>query len=55
MVMGYGLLKVRGLEGEEIVHREIPNSDDTDGEYFGEIEVQFQFPMEKEHNQIVDS
>ena len=55
LVIGYWLLKVRWLEGEEIVHREIPNGDYTDSEYFGEIEVHFQFPMEKEHKQIVDS
>ena len=53
--MGYRLLKVRGLEGEEIVHREIPNGDDADGEYFGEVEVEFHFSMEKIDYQVVDS
>lgn len=52
---GYRLLKVRGLEGEEIVHREIPNGDDANCEYFGEVEVQFQFFVKKKDNKVVDS
>ena len=43
------------LKRKQIIHHEIPYCDDPDGDNFGEVEVQFQFPMKKIDNEVVYS